>query len=166
MPADPAARSPVTPDVPGVLLPPPLILIAMLVAGVGLQALLPLGWLSSVASGWRIGIGSVVSLVGLSVIVRAVQTLRRHATNVNPYQPSLTIVTSGIYARTRNPIYVGGITVTLGIALIFALDWLLLVQLPGWAVLHFGVVLREERYLEGKFGGPYAAYKKAVRRYL
>lgn len=154
------------PDHPGILLPPPLIPLAMLIASIGLQQLAPLGWLYAVPSGLRIVAGVVLILAGLSAIVSARSAFVRQQTNVNPYRPSVAIVTDGIYARTRNPIYVGGVTLTIGVALIFALDWLLLLHLFGLPLLHYGVVLPEERYLGHKFGDAYNVYKSVVRRYV
>jgi protein-S-isoprenylcysteine O-methyltransferase Ste14 len=53
----------------------------------------------------------------------------------------------------------------LGIALIIAVDWLALLIVPSLLILHFGVVSREEQYLEEKFGDVYRAYKTRVSRY-
>jgi len=61
--------------------------------------------------------------------------------------------------------YVGGVVALLGIALIFGLDWAALLLIAASLVLHFGVVLREERYLERKFGEDYRRYKASVPRY-
>jgi protein-S-isoprenylcysteine O-methyltransferase Ste14 len=52
-----------------------------------------------------------------------------------------------------------------GIAIVFASEWMLLILIPAAAVLHFGVVLREERYLELRFGDEYRRYRQAVPRY-
>lgn len=153
-------------DAPGVLLPPPLIAVAMLAAGVALQRAVPLRWLSCVPLGWRVCAGLAAGLAGVVTVEAGRRALKRRGTNVNPYLPSLAIATSGVYARTRNPIYVGGLLALAGIAVAFALDWVLLLYPPGILVLHRGVVLREERYLERKFGDAYRAYKAAVRRYL
>lgn len=160
-PAMPAAT-----DSPGVLLPPPLIPLAMLVAGVALQRVAPLRCLSRVPAAWRIGTGVGAALAGGLAINASLRALERDGTNVSPYRPSLAVATSGPYARSRNPIYVGGLAGLAGIAITFALDWVLLLFPPGILLLHQGVVLREERYLERKFGGAYRAYKAAVRRYL
>ena len=84
---------------------------------------------------------------------------------MNPFQPSLAIAHDGIYARVRNPMYFGGVVALLGIVLIFALEWTLLLLIVASLVLHFGVVLREERYLERKFGEDYRRYKASVPRY-
>lgn len=153
-------------DVPDVLLPPPVIPLAMLVASVGLQRVRPLGWLAQVPPAWRIGAGACLMLAGWAVVVLGVVALKRRGTNVNPYRPSLAIETGGVFARTRNPIYVGGIVFTAGVAAAFGLDWLALLLPLGFAVLHFGVVKREERYLTRRFGDAYRAYQSQVRRYV
>jgi len=152
-------------DSPGVLVFPPLIPLAMLAAGVVLQWLVPLDWLTHRVP-WRIGIGLILAFAGLAVLLLGVHALRRHGTNIRPTQPTLCIATDGIFAWTRNPIYVGGITGTVGISLALGLDWVLLLHPFGILVLHSGVVLREERYLARKFGDAYRSYQATARRYL
>jgi protein-S-isoprenylcysteine O-methyltransferase Ste14 len=95
-----------------------------------------------------------------------VRALRRQGTNIRPSQPTLSIATDGIYAWTRNPMYVGGIAVSAGIAVALGLNWALLLHPFGIVLLHRGVVLREERYLTRKFGDAYRPYQAAVRRYV
>jgi protein-S-isoprenylcysteine O-methyltransferase Ste14 len=131
-----------------------------------LQWLAPLGLIADIDQGWRIGWGVVIFMAGLLMTIVARRTLLRHGTNVNPLQPTTVLVTEGIFRRTRNPLYVGIIITQYAVALIFALDWLLLLILPNWIVLHFAVVTREERYLERKFGETYRRYKARVPRYL
>ena len=93
-------------DAPGVLLPPPLIPVAMLAVGVALQRVAPLHVLSQVPLSVRVGAGAAAALAGVCTTVLGVRALARGGTNVSPYMPSLAMVTSGVYARTRNPIYV------------------------------------------------------------
>jgi protein-S-isoprenylcysteine O-methyltransferase Ste14 len=131
-----------------------------------LQWLAPLGLIADIDQGWRIGWGVVIFMAGLLMTIVARRTLLRHGTNVNPLQPTTVLVTEGLFRRTRNPLYVGIIITQYAVALIFALDWLLLLILPNWIVLHFAVVTREERYLERKFGETYRRYKARVPRYL
>lgn len=162
-----STRATVGRDAPDVLLFPPLIPLTMLVAGAVLQQVASLGWLARLAPApWRIGIGVAVAIAGLAVALCGVRALRRHGTNVRPSLPSLAIVTDGIFARTRNPIYVGGMALSAGVALALGLEWALLLHPFGIILLHRGVVLPEERYLEGKFGELFRAYKASVRRYL
>ena len=152
-------------DAPGVLVFPPVIPLTMLVVGAALQWLTPLGWLTRLGP-WRFGIGLMLALGGLIVAALGVRALRRRGTNVRPMLPTLAIATGGIFAWTRNPIYVGGIALSAGIALTFGLDWALLLHPFGCLLLHRGVVLREERYLTRKFGDEYRCYQATVRRYL
>jgi hypothetical protein len=82
-----------------------------------------------------------------------------------PAPPTTALATDGTFRWTRNPLYSGGTVVMFGIALVFALDWLLLLIVPSVLLLHFGVVKREEQYLERKFGDQYRHYKLNVARY-
>ena len=86
-------------------------------------------------------------------------------TNVNPMQPTLAVVTTDIFAHVRNPMYEGGTFLLIGLALIFGSDWMLILLAPMLLLLHFGVVLREECYLNRKFGDAYRHYTNEVPRY-
>ena len=94
------------------------------------------------------------------------RALIRGGTNVNPSLPTTRLVTDGVFGHTRNPLYVGISVALCGIALIFDLDWVLLLIVPSSVFLHFAVVRREERYLEQKFGDAYRRYKTRVPRYF
>jgi protein-S-isoprenylcysteine O-methyltransferase Ste14 len=61
--------------------------------------------------------------------------------------------------------YVGGILFLAGLAILLASDWMLVLTIVFAAVLHFGAVRREERYLELKFGNAYRQYRDRVPRY-
>lgn len=152
-------------DAPKVLLFPPLIPLTMLGAGAALQWLAPLDWPVH-AGWWHIGAGLILAFAGLAASLLGARALRRHGTNIRPSQPTLSIATDGIFAWTRNPMYVGGIAVSAGIAVALGLNWALLLHPFGILLLHSGVVLREERYLTGKFGDAYRSYQARVRRYV
>jgi len=153
-------------DRPDVIVFPPVIPISTLLMSGLLQWLTPIGWVAALDPAARIGIGVMVVLCGLITTCAGRLALMREGTNVNPLQPTTALVTGGIFGRTRNPLYVGILTTMFGIALLFALDWLVLLIIPSWVLLHFGVVMREERYLERKFGDAYRRYKERVPRYL
>jgi protein-S-isoprenylcysteine O-methyltransferase Ste14 len=154
------------PDRPNIMVFPPVIPFSTLVLACLLQWLMPLGWIATIDHDWRVGSGAVVFMAGLLVTIVARRTMLLHGTNVNPRLPTTALVTDGLFRRTRNPLYVGILITQYAVAMIFALDWLLLLIIPNWVVLHFAVVLREERYLEGKFGDAYRRYKECVPRYL
>jgi protein-S-isoprenylcysteine O-methyltransferase Ste14 len=153
-------------DRPNVIAFPPLILVITIALGFALQWLMPLGWIVRIDQTWRIGVGAIVAVIGALITIRGARVLAHRGTNISPMLPTLAIATEGIFRWTRNPMYVGGTFLMIGIALIFALDWLLLLLVPSVLILHFGVVMREERYLERKFGDEYRQYKASVPRYL
>ena len=153
-------------DRPPVAVFPPIIPLSALAIACGLQWLTPLGLIASIEQGWRIAFGATIVIAGLLVTLTGRRALVRHGTNVNPLKPSTALVTDGVYRWTRNPLYVGMLAGLCGIAFIFSLDWLLLLIIPSWTIMHFAVVRREEQYLEQKFGDEYRRYKARVPRYV
>ena len=153
-------------DRPDVIVFPPVIPLATLVLACVLQWLAPLGWIADLDTPVRVGMGLVIALAGLVTTSAGRRALVKSGTNVNPSQPTTTLVTDGVYGHTRNPLYVGVSVALCGIALIFDLDWMLLLIIPSCIFLHFAVVKREERYLEQKFGDVYRRYKSRVPRYF
>lgn len=152
-------------DRPNVIIFPPIILATTVALGCLLQWLVPIGPFGSLSQAWRIPAGAVVVLAGVLLAATGRRTLVRLGTNVSPLQPTTALATDGIFGWTRDPLYSGGTLMMLGIAIAFALDWLLLLIIPSLLILHFGVVRREEEYLEGKFGDRYRSYKSNVARY-
>jgi protein-S-isoprenylcysteine O-methyltransferase Ste14 len=113
-----------------------------------------------------LAIGIIAVIIAPALAISAVVTFKKAGTNVNPYEPALTIARGGPYRFTRNPMYLA--LCLLQVALGFFLnDWItLLFVVPLFLILHFGVVLREERYLTAKFGEPYLELKRTVRRWI
>ncbi len=87
-------------------------------------------------------------------------------TNINPFKPTTAIVSSGPFRFTRNPLYLSVTLIYLGLTLAVNTWWAFLLLGPVLLFIHFGVVLREERYLERRFGESYREYRLRVRRYL
>jgi protein-S-isoprenylcysteine O-methyltransferase Ste14 len=110
--------------------------------------------------------GIALIVVAPALAVSALITMLAAGTNVDPAKPALTIVRGGPFRFTRNPMYLA--LCFLQIALGFFLnDWItLLFVVPLFLTLHYGVVLREERYLAAKFGEPYLQLKREVPRWL
>jgi len=152
-------------DHPRVIVFPPIILATTIALGSILQWLWPIGLLATVIQTWRIPVGVAVVLAGVLLAATGRRMLVRLGTNVSPLQPTTALATDGVFGWTRNPLYSGGMLVIFGVALVFALDWLLLLIVPSLLVLHFGVVKREEEYLERKFGARYRIYRSNVARY-
>ena len=149
-------------DTAGIPFRPPVIYAGALVAMLGLRWLRPLPILT------RGGLWPGLALValGVGILLWARRTLRAGGTNVDPMLPTTAIVTSGPYRLSRNPLYVGLAGVYLGLTLAFDTWWGIALLAPVLIVMHQGVIQREERYLEQKFGDGYRHYRAAVRRYL
>ncbi|MES1155185.1 MAG: isoprenylcysteine carboxylmethyltransferase family protein, partial [Pseudorhodoplanes sp.] len=110
-------------------------------------------------------LGGILFAAGLALILYAGHFFSLAKTNIPPWKPALHLVTGGLYAWVRNPMYVGFGFITAGLAVAFGSDWTFVLMLPAAILLHRGVVLREERYLEAKFGEPYRQYMARVPRY-
>jgi len=80
--------------------------------------------------------------------------------------PTATIIDTGLFAFSRNPIYAGAFIATVGVAVIYNMLWILATLVPFCLVIRYGVVAREEAYLERRFGDAYLAYKARVRRWI
>ncbi len=150
-------------DHPEVVAWPPLIFISCAVVGSLLWFIFPL-WMMKYSVSLSVGV--VLALISVSLAIWALRVMKAAGTNVRPDRPALTIVRSGPYRFTRNPMYLS--LCLLQLALGFVLDgWVpVLFSIPLMLILHFGVILREETYLEAKFGEPYLAFKRKVRRWI
>jgi protein-S-isoprenylcysteine O-methyltransferase Ste14 len=152
-----------TRDTAGVIAPPPLIFLAALGAGFKLDKSIGRG---SVPLKVRVPVGAAALVAGTALMRTFVQAFARAGTPLDPYKPSEAIVTDGPYRLTRNPAYLGMTLTYAGISLLSDSPWAL-VPLPiAVAVTDRGVIAREERYLERKFGAPYLEYKRRVRRWI
>ena len=155
-----------TRDTAGVIAPPPLLALAVVLIGLLLDWLVPAYILTLLLSlTARIVIGVVLMGAGCALGIAAVNEFRAAQTHIEPWKPSTALVTGGILAWLRNPMYVGGTLFLAGLAILLASDWMLVMTIVFVPVIHVGVVKREERYLEAKFGEPYRQYKTRVPRY-
>ncbi len=150
-------------DNPKVIAPPPLIFLSGLVLGGIVSWFYPAPILPKMVS---LVAGSLLILAGLGIIFTIWWQMRKAQTNIEPWKPTTVILESGLYGFTRNPIYGAMILVYLGAACLFNSIWFLPFLPFVLLGIHFGVILREEKYLEGKFGEAYLDYKSRVRRWI
>jgi protein-S-isoprenylcysteine O-methyltransferase Ste14 len=150
-------------DTAGVIAPPPLIFLSALVIGFGLDIVIGTGSLP-----WSVAlpVGAAAIITGVGLMGSLVEAFRRARTPLDPYTPSEAIVTDGPYRLTRNPGYLGMAFTYAGIAIASNALWVLAPLPFAIAVIDRGVIAREERYLERKFGAQYLGYKRRVRRWI
>lgn len=144
-------------------LPPPVIYMGWVGVGFALDYIWPIAFVSGTA---RFVVGA--ALITLSVILFGV--LLRHflsaGTSFDHGKPTRVLLTTGLYARSRNPIYITLTLLMLGIATVADNVWMLAASVPAvWMIDRF-VIRREEDFLERKFGDTYRRYKAAVRRWV
>jgi protein-S-isoprenylcysteine O-methyltransferase Ste14 len=150
-------------DHPDIVALPPLLDLAAFLVVLLLRWIRPWPILPPHLVPW-VGIGLL--LAGLAIGIPGRLALRSAGTSVKPTQPTTAIVMRGPYRFTRNPLYVGLTCFFVGLTLAFDTGWGFVVLVPLLVVMHFGVVRREESYLERKFGEEYRQYRGRVRRYL
>ncbi|GAA0649904.1 methyltransferase family protein [Brevundimonas lenta] len=153
------------PDRPGVLAPPPLIYLSFLLVGWLLTHVVADPGLGLEPQVRRYAAFALI-IGGLVLEGVAVGQFRSIGTRPEPWKPTTALVTNGLYRFSRNPIYIGFALMYAGFAT--AMDSLiaLALVLPCLVVVDRFVILPEERYLSGKFGADYDAYRSKVRRWL
>ena len=116
-------------------------------------------WISAIMAG-------IMILIGIAVFTAGASSFSRATTPLPTNRPARALVTTGIYGWTRNPIYIGMFLVYAGIGIAARSQWVLILMLPLAITIRYGVVVREEAYLERHFGDAYRDYKAHVRRWL
>ncbi len=152
-----------TQDNPGVVAPPPLIYAGALAIGLIVHRFFPVKCLPKTAA--RL-LGRVCMSLSGMLALSALLEMRRAGTHVDPRQPATALVTQGPFHLTRNPLYLSLTLLYAGIAFMVNSLWAIFL-LPGAViVIRYGVINREERYLERTFGERYLSYKAKVRRWI
>lgn len=151
---------------PGLPIPPPLLLLAALVAAIVLDWI-PLQFLAPpVGFNLQVIIGVLLIAGSFWLLGSAMLMFQREGTNVLPTLPALKVVTGGPYRFTRNPMYLGMVLFLLGTSLVFSLEWGIILTPILWLAFDRLIVAREEAYLTGKFGPDYRALLSRTRRWL
>ena len=150
-------------DNPGVIVRPPLLYLAALLVMLSLRWLVPLPISHDSRVPW---LGLLLIVPGVAIAIAGRRALQAAGTNVNPSRPTTVVTSSGPYRFSRNPLYVSLTLMFLGLTLAANTWWGIVLLVPVLMLMHFGVVLREERYLDRKFGERYRQYRARVRRYV
>ena len=151
------------PDHAGVAFHPPLLLVASLGVGFLLRWLAPLPVFTSTAS---VMIGPVIVALSFGIFFWAVGTMLHGHASIPTNKPTDAIVAGGPFRFSRNPIYLSMILLHIGVGAWTKSFWFFVLAAISVALLTWGVILREERYLARKFGDEYLSYKSRVRRWI
>lgn len=148
---------------PGVITLPPLILGAVIALGLILNFFWPLRFLVRALA---VPLGTPLILGALIVGLLAAREMAAADTPLDVRKATTRIVTTGVFQKSRNPIYLGMVLLCAGIAFLMNSLWLLVIVPVLAAILQKGVIEPEETYLERRFGEDYLRYKAKVRRWL
>jgi protein-S-isoprenylcysteine O-methyltransferase Ste14 len=110
-------------------------------------------------------LGGTVVVAGIVLAALSLREFRRFQTSLRPDRPSTTVVQTGPYRYSRNPMYVSLASLQLGVAIWLNNLWILLMLIPAIAITSV-IIAKEERYLEGHLGPAYTRYRASVRRWL
>lgn len=154
------------PTNPGVHFPPPTLFVVGFLMAVALDRWVFSLRLGGVSRTTLLIAGWVLIVVGMLVLLWALLTFARARTAILPSRPARTIVATGPFRYSRNPMYVAFSAVYIGLALLMSMAWPLLLLPLVLLGLYALVIRREERYLGHAFGDEYAAYRSRVRRWL
>ena len=151
-------------SLPRIIAPPPVLYISAFGIGCAIDAISPQPIIFSGSIVWVIG--ALLFVISGALARWAFVTMRQIGTTANPRKQSQALSIAGPFALSRNPIYVAMTGLYIGAAALFNSWWPVLLLAPLLLLMHWGVVLREERYLLAQFGDAYSMYKAAVRRWL
>lgn len=150
-------------DYPKVLAPPPFIALVIIIAGFAAGLIKSLHFIYGTA---RYTAGAALMAVSLIIILTASFKFKKAGTNVDVRKPTTSIVTDGLYAYSRNPIYVGLVIFLFAMSVLLNNLWIM-IFIPAFVIImRRGVIEREELYLAEKFGAEYTDYKQRVRRWI
>ncbi len=150
-------------DRAGMIAPPAFIYLIPLAIGLLVQWIYPI---RALPTPFAIGIGLLLIAASVPIVISALRAFSRAKTGFLLRNPTSAIVTNGPYRFSRNPTYVSLTLFCGGIGFLVNSLWVLIMVVPAVTVIHFGVIKREERYLEAKFGDEYREYKATVRRWV
>ncbi len=154
-------------DQPHVVIKPPVLFAGAALFGLVFSTFLPDFPFSALSAPIRLAAGVIVIAIGGGVVTWCFLTFQQHGTNVQIADGGTkTLVTDGPYRFSRNPIYLGLAIGHLGLAVLAGSLWTALFLAPIIAVLQWGVIQREEAFLEHKFGEDYRNYMARTRRWI
>lgn len=142
---------------------PPIVYLSAIALGLVLHLVWPVGLVSRAVGA---PLGGAAGLVAVVLFIWAARTFRAAGTFLPGNRPTITVVRTGPYRYSRNPIYLAFSLFQLGVAFWVGSLWLLVTLMPAVALMSFAVIPREEHYLESQFASDYLPYKASVRRWL
>ena len=134
--------------------------------GIAIQFIVPFSLPQGILRQVLIPVGIALILIGLGFIVLARREFAYFSQPTDPGHPTSKVIKTGVFAISRNPLYLGGVLVFWGMALALNLLWTLVMLLLSIILCHYVLIIPEEQYLAAKFGDEYKEYTASVHRWL
>ena len=135
-------------------------------ASIALQFVIPFSLSQGILRQALIPVGIALIIIGIGFIVLARRELAQYGQPTDPGHPTSKVVKTGVFAISRNPLYLGGSILLLGIALMLNTLWAIVMLLLSIIMCHYVLIIPEELYLATKFGNDYEEYIASVSRWL
>jgi protein-S-isoprenylcysteine O-methyltransferase Ste14 len=145
---------------------PPIIILAAIVISLLLNVVYPLPWFGQPLSSILSALGWLMIAAFIALNISAIRAMRRAGTTVRPDRGTDHLVTDGAFSFTRNPLYVAGTALVLGIGLVSGIVWCVLLAIVAAFAVQKLAIEREERHLQARFGETYMDYARRVRRWI
>ena len=150
-------------DSSGAIAPPPVIGLILIAVGVAIGLIWPV---EIIPAPWQYVAGGPIIAGAVLLVLSAFRLFRKAETPVPTYLTPKALVTSGVYRLTRNPIYLALLMLIVGLAVTLDNIWLIAAAALFQQIIRWGVIAREELFLEAKFGEEYRAFKQRTRRWI
>ncbi|NQY64606.1 MAG: TIM barrel protein [Alteromonadaceae bacterium] len=152
---------------PAVKFPPPLVFVIFILIGYALQDVKLFNiTINPEMKSVTTAIGIITFLAGFAIIAISIFAFKRAKTHIEPWQPTSAIISTGLFAYSRNPIYLAFCLITIGVGIFLNNGWITLSFIPSAFIIFHIAIKKEELYLAEKFGEEYLQYKGKVRRWL
>ena len=145
---------------------PPIIYLAVALAALGLGVVWPLASPPPGSILWMRLAGAAIAASGIALDVAAMLAMHRARTNILPHRGADRLLTNGVFALTRNPIYLGNTLLLAGAGLAIPSAWMVAGALLAALLVDRLAIRREERHLSARFGQAYADYVARVPRWI
>ena len=143
---------------------PPYLVITSLISSLTLEYLYPVAF--TTGSSIQFFLGLVIIIVSIILFYCTFIIFKSNAENPHPRSVTTQLFLGGTYKYSRNPIYLAFVLILIGCSICFNSVWYLIFAILELILLHFGVILPEEKYLEKEFDKVYLEYKNSVRRWI
>jgi protein-S-isoprenylcysteine O-methyltransferase Ste14 len=147
------------------IIPPPIIFFALIILGFIAQYIVPLNLMFNKFSS-RLFIVFPLFLASGLIALNALIVMKKYKTAINFNKPTTKFLVEGSFRFTRNPLYLALLLVMVCVAIGANSAWHLIAFIVLFLFFNFGIVTKEEQYLENSFGEEYIQYKKRVRRWI